>query len=78
MRITKHGKKRIKERVGLPKRAHTRHIESVLHKGKLISRIGFEKFQMAYHGFFYIFALSPTFEPVLVTTFTATDLAEIN
>ena len=78
MRITKHGKKRIKERVGLPKRAHTRHIEFVLKKGKLASRIGFEKFHMMYHGFLYVFALSPTFEPVFVTTFTTTDIEEKN
>lgn len=33
MIITKHGNKRIKERVGLPKRAHSRHIRKVLEKG---------------------------------------------
>ncbi|MFK5975745.1 MAG: hypothetical protein QM493_04490 [Sulfurovum sp.] len=69
MLITKHGYKRIKERVGLPKRAHFRHIKSVLHKGELYSREGFTKFEMIYHGFLYIFALSVQLEPILVTTY---------
>jgi predicted DNA-binding transcriptional regulator len=69
MIITKHGYKRIKERLGLPKRAHLRHIKSVLNKGLLKSRVGLEKFEMTYHGFLYVFALTPTLEPILVTTF---------
>jgi len=69
MIITKHGYKRVKERLGLPKRAQLRHIKSVLNKGLLKSRIGLEKFEMSYHGFLYVFALTPTLEPILVTTF---------
>jgi len=69
MIITKHGYKRIKERLGLPKRAHLRHIKAVLNKGLLKSRVGFEKFEMTYHGFLYVFALTPTLEPILVTAF---------
>jgi len=69
MIITKHGHKRIKERLGLPKRAQIRHIKAVLGKGLLKSRLGFEKFEVAYHGFLYVFALTPKLEPILVTTF---------
>ena len=69
MVITKHGYKRVKERVGLPKRAHFRHIKSVLTKGELSSREGFSKFEMIYHGFLYIFALTAKLEPILLTTF---------
>ena len=69
MIITKHGYKRIKERLGLPKRAQSRHIKAVLAKGALITREGRERFEMVYQGFLYIFALTPTLEPILVTTF---------
>jgi len=69
MIITKHGHKRIKERLGLPKRAQLRHIKAVLTKGLLKSRIGFEKFEVIYNGFLYVFALTSTLEPILVTTF---------
>lgn len=73
MIITKHGYKRIKERLGLPKRAQARHIKSVLNKGLLKSRIGLEKFEMVYNGVLYIFALSPQLEPILVTAFPNTN-----
>ena len=69
MIITKHGHKRIKERLGLPKRAQLRHIKAVLNKGLLNSRVGLEKFEMTYHGFLYVFVLTPTLEPILVTAF---------
>jgi hypothetical protein len=69
MVITKHGYKRVTERVGLPKRAHLRHIKSVLMKGQLSSREGLKKFEMLYHGFLYIFALTAKLEPILLTTF---------
>ena len=69
MIITRHGHKRIKERLGLPKRAQTRHVRFVLEKGLLKSRVGLEKFEMVYHGFLYVFALTPKLEPILVTTF---------
>lgn len=69
IRITKHGKSRIKERLGLPKRAHSRHLQSVLHEGALFGREGFKKFKMFYHGFLYIFALNDNLQPILVTTY---------
>ena len=69
MIITKHGKKRIKERRGLPKRAQNRHILMVLKNGKLISRKGMEKFKMVYQGFIYIFALTNKLEAILVTIY---------
>lgn len=33
MKVTKHGKKRLKERVGLPAKAHERHMEIVYYLG---------------------------------------------
>lgn len=69
MIITKHGHKRIKERLGLPKRAQIRHIKQVLGNGLLASRKGFEEFKIIYHGFLYIFSLSSNLEPILVTTY---------
>ena len=69
MIITKHAKLRIKERLGLPKRAHNKHILKVLKNGLLHSRIGFKKFKVIYHGFLYIFALDTFFQPILITTY---------
>ena len=73
MIITKHGHKRIKERLGLPKRAQNRHINVVLKNGILASRKGFEGFKIIYHGFLYIFSLTNTLEPILVTTYQNTN-----
>ena len=75
MIITKHGKLRIKERVGLPKRAHLRHIQKVLSDRLLLSRKGFEKFQIIYHGFLYIFALDNKLQPILVTTYQSNEMS---
>ena len=69
MIITKHAKKRIKERIGLPKRAQYRHVEYVIRQGALYSREGWKKFMIVYHGFLYVFALDKTLTPILVTTF---------
>jgi len=66
--ITKHGKIRIKERKGLPKRAQKRHVLTVLKHGELVYRSGMKKFHVIYQGFLYIFALTPKLEPILVTT----------
>jgi hypothetical protein len=73
MIITKHGYRRIKERVGLPKRAHLRHIKSVLTNGSLSSYKKYDEFKMIYHGFLYIFKLTSHLEPVLVTTYASTN-----
>jgi len=69
MKISRHGSKRIKERVGLPKRAHLRHIQSVLNHGNIVTKKTSDGFKMIYNGFLYIFALSNTYEPILVTTY---------
>ena len=69
MILTKHGKQRIKERTGLPKRAHFRHVKKVLRQGFLHSRNGIKEFKMTYHGFLYIFALDSSLEPILVTAY---------
>ena len=71
MELTHH--KRIKERVGLPKRAHLRHVKSVLKNGLLSSRKGYEEFKVIYQGFLYIFTLTATLEPVLITTYSASN-----
>ena len=68
MIITKHGKIRIKERLGLPKRAQNRHILTVLNKGILLSREGMKRFQIIYQNFLYIFALTDQLEAILITT----------
>jgi hypothetical protein len=68
MTITKHGKKRMKERLGLHKRAQNRHLEAVIRQGILYSREGWSKFKVVYHGFLYVFALDAGLKPVLVTT----------
>ena len=67
--ITKHGKKRLKGRLGLAKRSHLRHLSSVLKKGKLLSREGLRQFKVLYHNFIYIFALTDRLSPILVTTY---------
>ena len=76
MTITKHAFKRIKQRVGLPKRAHFRHVQKVIKKGSLFSYDRYKEFQMLYMDFIYIFKLTDGLKPVLVTTIpvTANDL----
>jgi hypothetical protein len=71
MIITKHGSQRIKERVGLPKRAHVRHIENVLKFGDMVTQKTVDGFKVIYNGFLYIFANTAYNEPVLVTTYEA-------
>jgi len=72
MHITKHAFKRIKQRVGLPKRAHLRHVQRVIQKGSLFSHDAYREFQMLYMGFLYIFKLTPELKPILITTMQAT------
>ena len=66
MTISKHAKKRIKERLGLPKRAHARHINKVVHNGMLHSRLGVNIFKVIYHDFIYIFCLDRALSPILI------------
>ena len=72
--ITKHAKSRIKERLGLPKRCHNRHIQKVLRQGLLLSRKGQEEFNLLYQGFKYIFKLDDFLKPILITTYKDTQL----
>ena len=67
--ITKHAKLRIKERLGLPKRAHARHLRDVIKKGALLSRVAKKEFNLLYNGFRYAFVLDKTLTPVLITTY---------
>ncbi|RLA84278.1 MAG: hypothetical protein DRG78_01835 [Epsilonproteobacteria bacterium] len=69
MKISRHGSKRIKERVGLPKRAHLRHIQSVLKLGNKVTETTKDGFKMIHNGFLYIFANLENNEPILVTTY---------
>ena len=69
MIITKHGYKRIKERLGLPKRAHLRHIKGVLENGSLLTAKNSKEFKIIYQGFLYIFSTSSKLEPVLITAY---------
>ena len=69
MKISKHANKRIKERVGLPKRAHLRHVQTVLQYGELVTNKTVDGFKMMHNGFLYIFAHLQNNEPILVTTY---------
>jgi hypothetical protein len=68
--ISKHGKKRLKQRRGLPKRVHSRHIQKVLTSGKY-EYINKEKniFYMLYNSMQYVFGLTDRLTPVLITVF---------
>jgi hypothetical protein len=74
MIVTKHGKKRIKERLGLPKRAHLKHIKKVLENGVVYIKRGYKELQVIYNGFLYIFAYSDKREYIFVTTFRDEEL----
>ena len=66
--VTKHAKKRLKERVGLSKRAHIRHIQHVLQKGKYLFRnLAEKKFYMRMGGKDYVFSWTSKSEPILIT-----------
>ena len=69
MKVSKHASKRIKERVGLPKRAHIRHIQTVLQYGELVTNKTVDGFKMMHNGFLYIFADLQNNEPILVTAY---------
>jgi len=69
MILTKHGNKRIKQRLGLPKRAHFKHIKKVLKQGVVYIKNGYKELKIIHDGFLYIFAFSDTKEPIFITTF---------
>jgi hypothetical protein len=69
MKISRHGSKRIKKRIGLPKRAHLRHIQMVLNLGNKVAETTKDGFNMIYNNFLYIFAHLENNEPILVTTY---------
>ena len=69
MKVSKHAKKRIKSRLGLPIRAHLRHIAKVIQEGELYKRYGAEKFEMIYQRKLYIFGLRQNLEAQLITVF---------
>ena len=68
--ITKHAKKRIKERLGLSKRSHLRHIMKVLKEGIFLYRNKKNNtFFMQYHHSEYIFTLTYQLKPILITMY---------
>jgi len=69
MKVSRHANKRIKERVGLPKRAHLRHVHKVLKCGELVTNKTADGFKMMHNGFLYIFAHLQNNEPILVTAY---------
>lgn len=69
MKVSRHGSKRIKERLGLPKRAHLRHAQTVLEYGDLVTNKTADGFKIMHNGFLYIFAKLKNNEPILVTTY---------
>lgn len=75
--ITKHAKQRLKERLGLPKRSHVRHIYRVIRQGQYLFRdMKAQSFYMHYAGVRYVFGWSPKLEPVLVTVLYDSDDVE--
>ncbi len=68
--ITKHGKKRLKQRSGLSKRAHLRHIEMVLKSGAYEYRDRSRNvFYMLHNSMEYVFGLTGGLRPVFITVF---------
>ena len=66
--ITTHGKKRLKERVGLCKRSHIRHIQNVLKKGCFLFRDKQGRtFHMHFSNYEYVFGWTQALQPILVT-----------
>ena len=70
MIITRHAKKRLKERLGLPKRAHARHIMKVAEKGMVHSKNGLAIVLMLYNDFLYIFRVDDTSSVKLITAYS--------
>jgi hypothetical protein len=69
MILTKHGKQRIKERLGLPKRAHIKHLKRVFKDGSVYLKRGYRELKVVYNGFLYIFSFTDKKEPIFITTF---------
>jgi len=68
--ITKHAKKRLKQRAGLAKRAHKRHIIQVLAEGDFLYRNKTKNiFHMRFCAKEYVFGLTKQFRPVLITLY---------
>ncbi|QOR61226.1 hypothetical protein ACM66Z_07135 [Sulfurovum sp. ST-21] len=68
--ITKHAKRRLKQRAGLAKRAHEKHIYKVLKEGMFLYRNRENNvFYMRYHTKEYVFGLTKQLEPILITLY---------
>lgn len=68
--ITKHGKKRLKRRLGLSKRAQQRHVLHVLKKGSYMYRDKQKNvFFMTWNTKEYVFGLTHTYIPILITVY---------
>ena len=70
MTITKHGYKRLKVRLGIPKRASLRHIEKAWRNGFVIPRESKDNtIRVLYNNFNYIFRKDPQKDAVFITTY---------
>lgn len=68
--ITKHAKKRLKQRAGLAKRAHKRHAIQVLKEGDFLYwNRETNSFYMKLYTKEYVFGLTKQFRPVLITLY---------
>jgi hypothetical protein len=68
--ITQHAKKRLKERMGLAKRAHARHIQHVLTEGTFLYRNKRKNiFYILYNYKEYVFGLTNHYQPILITLY---------
>ncbi len=68
--ITKHAKKRLKQKAGLAKRAQEKHIQKVLKEGTYLYRNKIKNiFYMQHHMKEYVFGLTKTLNPILITVY---------
>lgn len=69
MMITKHAMKRMKQRIGLPKRAFSKHLESVVRQGTWDLLEDNQTFKIIYKDFLYLVDFSRNLDPILITTY---------
>lgn len=68
--ITKHAKKRLKERMGLAKRAQSRHTRHVLKEGTFLYRNKSKNIFFMLHNYKeYVFGLTNHYQPILITLY---------
>jgi hypothetical protein len=78
MIVTKHAKKRIRERLGLPKRAMLKHLNIVVRQGLWELAKDNHTFQITYNNFLYLFDYNRELDPILITTYKLNSLQRHN